>query len=414
MRPQVTPVSISVPLAQELPDGYTGLLSGRGAVPALFGPEFVPIVRSYNNQVDIGINSTGCNGRCRTTVKAAGFAVNCSSSTAPFSLEPPLGEDGFFSVGKAMETNATVFMTSFAWESKEPGTINMNVQYKGDHACKGELTVRNCTLRAATTKYKVLVNSNRSAINIDPDTTIHNDVVDRILRVAGDSVTEPSTLGGIWLALNNKFRSTAHLRFIGARGYELVTTGATAIEYALVGANHSDLNNCTLKFGDPTEQLLALARELIFRTAVAAAAGNDSQVQTVQAIQVRDRAVYESNMLFLALATAATALGTLAVLPTFYGYWTLGRTTSLSPIETAKAFNAPLLRSPDSNAEVDELLDRIGGRRVRYGMVTCKDQGAHPNDEAMSSSGHPCERRLEMANPDHVRSPPVGEVFSGY
>ena len=42
---------------------------------------------------------------------------------------------------------------------------------------------------------------------------------------------------------------------------------------------------------------------------------------------------------------------------------------TLSPLETAKAFNAPILASEDSNAEINELVQRAGERPVKYGMV---------------------------------------------
>lgn len=100
--------------------------------------------------------------------------------------------------------------------------------------------------------------------------------------------------------------------------------------------------------------MLASARELMFRTAIAAA--NSSDVQTVSAVQTGQQAVYESHYLYLGLAVLVTALGIIFVAPTFHGYWILGRTVSMSPIETAKALNAPMLSSIDSNANANTLL----------------------------------------------------------
>jgi hypothetical protein len=77
--------------------------------------------------------------------------------------------------------------------------------------------------------------------------------------------------------------------------------------------------------------------------------------------------VYESNHLYLGLASLFTLLALLSVLPTFCGYWYLGRQVSMSPIEMVKAFNAPLLRSGDINAEVDQLVKDLGSKNVRYG-----------------------------------------------
>ena len=57
-------------------------------------------------------------------------------------------------------------------------------------------------------------------------------------------------------------------------------------------------------------------------------------------------------------------LGTIAL---FYGWWELGRAVSLSPIEIAKVFDAPLLNGKGTSAEIGELLNEIGPVRVRYG-----------------------------------------------
>lgn len=45
----------------------------------------------------------------------------------------------------------------------------------------------------------------------------------------------------------------------------------------------------------------------------------------------------------------------------------------MSPIEIAKAFNAPLLAMENSNAKVKELVKSAGHKPVRYGAVVSWD-----------------------------------------
>jgi hypothetical protein len=123
---------------------------------------------------------------------------------------------------------------------------------------------------------------------------------------------------------------------------------------------------CGLAFTDPTNNLMANARELMFRTAVAAA--NSSNIRSVPAQQEATIAVYQSHYLYLGLASLFTTLTIILVVPTFIGYWHLGRKVSMSPIETAKAFNAPLLKNEDSNAEADRLIENLGHMGVKYGV----------------------------------------------
>jgi len=130
---------------------------------------------------------------------------------------------------------------------------------------------------------------------------------------------------------------------------------------------------CNIKFTDPVQNLLAQARELMFRTALGF--GNSSTIQTVPGTAARTTNVYRSHYGFLAGAVALTLVSLLVVLATFNGFWSLGRSVSMSPIEIVKAFNAPLLAAEDSNAEVKELVKSTGGRPVRYQLV--------PNDIAM-------------------------------
>jgi hypothetical protein len=52
------------------------------------------------------------------------------------------------------------------------------------------------------------------------------------------------------------------------------------------------------------------------------------------------------------------------------------RAVSMSPLETAKASNAPLLENADSKADVKALMTLVGQRSVRYGAVSINAPGA--------------------------------------
>ncbi|KAK3698988.1 hypothetical protein LTR37_016679 [Vermiconidia calcicola] len=59
-----------------------------------------------------------------------------------------------------------------------------------------------------------------------------------------------------------------------------------------------------------------------------------------------------------------------AILYTFHGWWRLGRATSFSPQEIAKAFDAPLLHNLPSNLDGKCIARQRGCRKVQYGVVT--------------------------------------------
>ncbi|KAJ9643991.1 hypothetical protein H2199_003857 [Coniosporium tulheliwenetii] len=90
--------------------------------------------------------------------------------------------------------------------------------------------------------------------------------------------------------------------------------------------------------------------------------------QTVQAKQITMVPVYSSRYSYLAAALAVMLLTTTSIIPTFYGWWHLGRPMTLSPIEIANAFDAKLLKDAGSNATAEEIVKLLGSRKVQYGV----------------------------------------------
>lgn len=93
------------------------------------------------------------------------------------------------------------------------------------------------------------------------------------------------------------------------------------------------------------------------------------QPQMIQMQRTRTVQVFESNYYYLAGALIVTFLGVVVVLPTFYGFWELGREVSMSPLEIANAFEAPLLRKTDSNMTAEEIVECSGNMVVQYGSI---------------------------------------------
>jgi hypothetical protein len=79
---------------------------------------------------------------------------------------------------------------------------------------------------------------------------------------------------------------------------------------------------------------------------------------------------YESHYEYMIGALATMFFCILCVLPSYWGFWQLGRKVTLGPIEIASALGAPVLQQPHTRAgDVDILLKEVGGREVRYGEV---------------------------------------------
>ena len=388
------PSNMGIMIAQSLPYGYTGYLDVQER-PASLTAAFIQTAQAFDNQSAINVNSTGCKGECTATVSAAGFTVNCSTSTTPFSLTRTDPRNGRFSnTSQEAMINATIAFGSYLlWEASEPGTMQLGVQFKDQQTCNGQLQIRNCTLQAAVVGYPVIVSGNKGTIELAPGSSMFDDVTHSAMKVASNTAMGPTTFGGLYKALSDTYDSEA---IVGANGYELLTTGATSNRYAVLNMGSPfPYANCTVSFRDPSNDILAAVRDLTFRTAIAAADSTDTQHVTAQ--ETTTLPFYVTQYLYLLPAVLFTTLAWLAVTPMLFDCGYVGRRVSMSPVETAKAFGAAQLRNSDSNADVDKLIQEVGDRPVQYGATTV--------------SG--VEYRLELNEPKYMRVPRAGERFAG-
>lgn len=168
------------------------------------------------------------------------------------------------------------------WPVMTPGTFNLGVQYKGTEDCRGTLVVRNCTFQPATVTYPVSIDGNTSSISLAAGTTIFDDKLLDITAVSPvgniDSSLNISTYGGFFKALSDTYESSLLMNF-GAIGYQIYNEGAVSNRYLNASKQLKSLN-CSMSFLDPTDDIVAAIRELMFRTAVTSA--NGTQAADVQ------------------------------------------------------------------------------------------------------------------------------------
>lgn len=306
-------------------------------------------------------------------------------------------------------------------------------------SCNGTLMMKRCSMRSATLEYPITLVNNTVAIAGSDSSTF---AVDHIQAV-GDpdpdfldyhdldpmSVT---TLGGIAMAAQDMFSSSA-VHNEGGTGIRM--TGSLASQYANYSIGNTSFftteDACAINWRDPSSDILNALNEIMFRTAVVTSNTSkyavlnmsidtwytqfyeaypvnyttvDSGIPEPQILvmeQTSNIAVFQSHYSFLAAALAIMFLGILVVIPTFHGFWEMGRAASLNPLEIAKAFNAELLRGTGSNASVGSLTKEFGSRGVKYGEVIDEGFEDSRNGERQKSGGS----RLELADPSRVKEP---------
>ena len=82
------------------------------------------------------------------------------------------------------------------------------------------------------------------------------------------------------------------------------------------------------------------------------------------------KTVYTTHREWLAGGAAVMAIAAILISCTYWGFWTLGRSVSMSPLEIARAFDAPILQNADPNATGDDLKKEFGGETIYPGRFT--------------------------------------------
>lgn len=387
--------TLTIPAAMVMPGGFTGIITGRSHSVGLPTLNFSAIVNDYNIRRPITVAGSGCLGTCAGLLLGAGYSIDCKNSTVPYDISPNPTDASFKGAG--------VFSTNFTYDEYEGGLMNFTALWKPQQGCVGSLRQTKCMLKPATIEYPVMMTND--TISLDPPGSFKTDRVIELRPVYPNGAQGPTTHGGMYLVLDSMFKSGTNLRFAGAVGYETTSSGSTTYQYARTDAS---LFDCNQTWADPTFDILSAARELSFRTALVAAAikapyKDDSPAvrpntfkdpsEYLQRIQVQQsvrRTVFKSDYRFLAVALVFVLLATFSTVPIFFGWWSLGRNVSLSPIEIGKAFAAPgLADAPDANAEVTALLREVGDTRLQYGAVVAGERDVAAAEGKVSTAHAP-------------------------
>jgi hypothetical protein len=179
------------------------------------------------------------------------------------------------------------------------------------------------------------------------------------------------------------YDSSYHLSWGGGVAWETELIGLVSSMYG----NLDPSNSGRVTFRDPMDDILNNIREITFRAAIRNAQDDPatSKVQTVSYTSEASRIQYGLDVPNLIIGVVISFLGVLATVPLFWGWWTLGRAFSFSPLEMVNAFYggagrqdagiADQLAQANGNAPARDLADFFskeeakGGSNIRYGVV---------------------------------------------
>lgn len=139
------------------------------------------------------------------------------------------------------------------------------------------------------------------------------------------------------------------------------------------GSNYSSTiqEKCAILWSSPTLSLVGYMYDFMFRAAYAVPINkaSDNAPSYIEKFSVSSQGIelwYDTNQGFFAASIAVMLLGLLAAISLLWGCWQLDRCVTLSPLETAKAFGAPVFAAAGPKQEVDEIMKKVGQEKVTH------------------------------------------------
>lgn len=400
---QTSLVNVTALVAPEIPWGYTGYVNA-GLVLNMQEP-MISALNDYNSHAPIITNFSGCDNTstCTGYVEAGGLAAKCNTVSVPtrFPISGDIGTASPFSVEALYSTVANA-----------SDQIKLSITYTNNSdlgSCSGISTHKICYLAPATLKYPVTLSGNTLTLGdvLRNGTTVSFQPRANTTTIDAGFPGTNWTLGGVLLAVRYLFSANATYTFDGLVEDKFMSLPDTLsyqfLDFKSQVAPASFLRSvpsvCASNWVDPTSFILSAINSMAFRLSLSAwnEPFRDTKVppgpQLVTMLQTKSVTVFHSDYRFLIASTVLMTVIIIIVSSTLVGFSELGRRVTLNPIETAKAFDAPSLQGPGSNAPLRELIGMMGARRLRWGEVD--DEGA----------GQEIKRRLVIADPTNVGNP---------
>jgi hypothetical protein len=399
--------TVAFAITDHLPRGSTAFLNPDGTISTYANDwqQIMPVVIGNVGSVYMQNepSNTTCKGECVVNAWGIGFNSTCNETTIPYNM--PDNSSAAF--------NTTVFSSEITWTHNNAYNIGLRTLWKDSDQCSGELKVRTCNLQLGAVRYRSTVNYN---VTIDDPVNwswVNQDQLDVLNQFFNDSKpvrhTPAKNFSNIWAA-SLEIPSVYSTSFGGiANGLASYYNSSVVVEsgsntsslhidgfYAQqIGAYFDGDKYCEVNFKQfgpmwqyttPYDDLLDQIQQTLFFTSIWATSNQDYQTTektdsnfwpngtwpkavTAEMTQLISLQRYQVVWYWWGASCAVTLCIIIFILPTFYGFWTLARKTTLSPFETARAFNAPILQDQPMNLDTPTLLKTVGTKCVHRDLV---------------------------------------------
>lgn len=411
-------IPMTAELASEIPDGWfdTGDPLGANALQTSQDTFFGRNVTTRNSPRHVCPN----NGTCRAHVKGAGLNLSNTTSSSSLNLLDPAN------------INQTLFSISLSMDDGVPGLPVLYLKSRFVSAiasnCVATVTTETYGMIPATMSYPVTIQGR--ALTPDIPAVIDNPAILSNYSKAANATT---VLRGFMRVFQSTYTTEARLE-LPQEGKPATYTAAKyddSISFSrdmfldtsvFPGSGHPDnvVQYCPLLWHSPTKHVLGQILEFNFRASRSVASLRDDQHdrQNFTALYTGEELQHVTEFKWLAGSVTVMVLGMTAALLLSWGWWQLGRHVTLSPIETGKAFGAPILAQTSSAQEASSIVRAVGLELVAYDdnddeliwAGSVYTTGVHPSPK----NGTTCRpsRSSEEPRPHHV--PPLDPVDSGH
>ncbi|KAK5164274.1 uncharacterized protein LTR77_009968 [Saxophila tyrrhenica] len=381
-------------------------------LPSVKSPELyrdlTALVRS--NAPLSGIN--GCPQTCKAVIRAPALTPSiCTTNEYPVDYRLTAVRNTTLLGWLAPPLKAQAFQIAVGLVEPDDGgqeSIRLVTAFYDGEDCSGILHQTACTLVSATADYNITIRDGTATLD-DPGhphlvARAHNAPVDLSIdpAIAGHPSTLASVMTQAWL----KWEGGVAVVGDDRRRLAQYIQGQSPDTYRTYGEQLcpryrdpradvvADLNRMMVWAG-----MVAAYQEEPYRSVLESRMDPGEYLESaVTGQRIGDHSVYSADWAYLIAAVVVAVLCVATIAPIYWGWWTLGRPVSFSPLEIAKAFEAPLLEPNGSNCSDRDLARDAEGRAIRYG--------------ARSNLFVNGKTKLSFADPQYVAKPVFGSRFA--
>lgn len=275
------------------------------------------------------------------------------------------------------------FSTSFTRFDDTTGTtwLRATSQYIDtvNNNCIGRYVTETCDFRVGVNIYPLLYQNYTAVLN-----PYINETLVQESPTSDDSPTAAfespaGLLSGLnWFADTYLVSNSTIVHGKDPSGNELyieIPSGWLATSFLnLTDAFEPGVLGCQFEWSSPTDYILRSLNMVAFNAAMLAglASQSSSDLQSFPALQTQTKIVYVSDFGYLGAAMFVHSIAIFIVSITLWGFWQIGHETTLSPLQTGRAFGSPILapgEGPGTGETLKKLVTEVGKKQVKYGVV---------------------------------------------